>query len=517
MAAGEHAGTIDTQPRRRALTVDATYEPNTLRVRRAPRRAASSGPPPIPRWWLILGGVAGQIAMAMIIDSAPILALAQAGALFLFGLYGVMKQDLGIIICVIAYTTGCEVLWRQARAPVFYLGATYLVIVLAGFAVVFVLKKISSDGRLALLYAALLLPAIIATIRTAGAGSREIVAFSLAGPMALAALVMFTSQVRIASWLYVRLMWVTVLSAVGPLTLAVVGLQRQVAAGSAEFSKASNFAASGGFGPVQVSSMLSLGIMASIFLLLHESNRGARVIAAIVAVVFSVQTLLTFSRGGSFSVGLAMVALIVTQLRNRRIRNTVLGMTAVAITLAYLLIFPWLNDFTGGAFQERFSDTQTGRTDLAANDTQIFGGNIVLGVGAGMTKYQRLGYDICGIRTDKCAGEASSHTEFTRMLSEHGIPGIIGIGIIALLSWRAYRREGLGRAFAIAWLTWAIAQMFYANLRIAAVPFAFSLAFLRVTPPRGPDSASHSDDDEESALPEIDSAAIDLYPPARPV
>ena len=69
----------------------------------------------------------------------------------------------------LAYVTGAEVLWRQLRAPVFYLAAPYVVILLSSFAVLLVLRRLGKDARLAVLYAALLLPATVATVRTAGA------------------------------------------------------------------------------------------------------------------------------------------------------------------------------------------------------------------------------------------------------------------------------------------------------------------------------------------------------------
>lgn len=433
---------------------------------------------------LLVLAVAGQVLLTLAMAEAPVLGLVQGAALLAFGMYGVLKRDLTVIICVIAYTTGCEVLWRQIRVPMFWLGATYLVILLSSFAVLFVLQRLGRSARVAALYVALLLPAMIATIRTTGGDAREIIAFALAGPAALAAFAAFTSQVTVQPWLYRRILWITVVSAVGPLTFAITTLIGDLNNTGVDFGTQSNFAAAGGFGPVQVSSLLSLGVMAAVLLIIVETTMVVRVLAGIVAVVLAVQTLLTFSRGGSFSAGIAVTALALYQAKNRRVRNTIIAVAAVAFTLATLVVFPWLDDFTQGAFQERFSDTETGRTELAANDTEIFTDNIVLGVGAGMTKYQRLSYEVCQLRSDKCVAESSSHTEFTRMLAEHGIPGVIGLGLLGLLAWHALRRAGPGKGFAIAWLAWALSQMVYANLRIVAVPFAFGLAFLRFSETR---------------------------------
>ncbi|MEX0768755.1 MAG: O-antigen ligase family protein [Microthrixaceae bacterium] len=441
-----------------------------------------------------------EVGTALLLQEVRIFGLVHAAAILLIGMYAVLRRNLAMLICILAYITGSEVMWRQVRAPIFYLAAPYLFIILSSFAVLFVLKHIGKDGKIALLYAAVMLPGMAITVGTTGAGAREIIAFALSGPLALAAFVMFTSQVRIAPWLYRRVLWVTLISSVGPLTIAVADVRSELAAaGRINFSSQSNFATSGGFGPVQVSSALSLGIMAAILLIISEREKVPKIIASFLAIILGVQVLLTFSRGGSFAVGIAMTALAVVQARNRRIRNSILGVSAVALALAYFLIFPWLENFTDGAFEARFSNTQSSRTDLAANDAEIFADNFVFGVGPGMTKYQRLGYAICQIRSDQCVDEASSHTEFTRMLGEHGIPGIISIVLLVMLAVSAAKRAGPGRAFAIAWVAWAVAQMFYANLRIVAVPFAFGLAFLRLT-------------EEINPTPERDEGSLEKHP-----
>jgi O-antigen ligase len=256
--------------------------------------------------------------------------------------------------------------------------------------------------------------------------------------------------------------------------------------------------------------------MAAIFLIITEREKTAKIIASALAIILGVQVLLTFSRGGSFAVGIAMAAFALAQTRNRRVRNGILAVAAVSFSLAYFVVFPWLEDFTGGAFEARFSNTESSRTDLAANDAEIFADNFVFGVGPGMTKYQRLGYEICQIRSDQCINEASSHTEFTRMLGEHGIPGIIAIVLLLMLAFSAAKRAGPGRAFAIAWIAWAVAQMFYANLRIVAVPFAFGLAFLTLTKDLVSADRSDSDREEPAELDDIDSTdSTDSTDPAE--
>ncbi len=464
---------------------------------RDPNLAPARVFPVVPRWGAIAIAILAQVIVSLAIGEVPLFGLVHAAGLFAVGMYAALRRDLTLVLCCAAYLTGSEVMWRQASAPIPYLAAPYLLIMLSVFAVVFGIGRLGRNARLAVLYAALLLPAAISTIRTAGDNSRELIAFALSGPLAMAAFIAFTSQVRVAPWLYRRVLWVTLVSAFGPLTIAVSRLRADyLASGGIEFSEQSNFAASGGFGPVQVSSVLSLGILAAVLLLLSEPSRAARILAAVAGFAMLVQTLLTFSRGGSFSIALAVVALALVSVSDRRVRRRIFAISAVTLTLAYFLVFPWLETFTGGAFEERFSDQTSSRTDLAANDVEIFARSPLLGVGPGMTKFQRLGYEVCQLRSDNCRDEASSHTEFTRMLGEHGVPGVIALVVLATLAMNAFRARGPGWEFSVAFLVWAIAQMFYANLRITAVPFAFGLAFLRLTSATAP-----SDDDDPAAAP----------------
>ncbi|MBS1838749.1 MAG: O-antigen ligase family protein, partial [Actinobacteria bacterium] len=381
----------------------------------------------IPRWMLICFALLGEVVLALALKDVRFLGFVHAMLIIAVGFYGLLRRDLSIVILTIAYTTGSEVLWRQTRVPVFYLTAPYLVIALSLLSVILVLRHLGRDARLAALYGLLLLPAAAATIRTAGSGSREIIAFALSGPIALATFVMVTSQVTMTRQLYRRMLWTILVSTVGPLTIAVSDMREDLATSAITFSKQSNFATSGGFGPVQVSAALSIGMMAAVLLIVIERERITRVIAAVLTLALAVQTLLTFSRGGSFSLGIAVAVFAITQSRDRRIRNRIILFAAISLALAYFIVFPRLESFTGGMFQQRFSNTETARTELATNDLQIFGRNFLFGVGPGMTKYQRLTYEICKIRTDNCASEASSHTEFTRMLSEHGIPGVVAL------------------------------------------------------------------------------------------
>ncbi len=88
--------------------------------------------------------------------------------------------------------------------------------------------------------------------------------------------------------------------------------------------------------------------------------------------------------------------------------------------------------------------------------------------GAGMAPYYRAEY---------LAFPAGTHTEFTRVLAEHGLLGLIALLLLAYILWNAYRRtQGtLERTIAIAFLAWTIVEMGHSATRIAAIPFCLGV------------------------------------------
>jgi hypothetical protein len=441
----------------------------------------------VPRWVVIIAAMAAQVVLARAMVQAPILGLVQAAVLAALVGYAAVTRNTILSLGLIAYLPGVEVAFRQVSAPVPYLLVPYLLIAIGVLATFTAYDQITKPGRTALLYFFLLVPSAIATISATGSGARELLAFALSGPLALAVLIVFLSQVQLETWLYRRLMWIMIISGLAPSAIALTSIGDYLStAGAIDFSSESNFVTSGGFGPVQVSSVVGLSVLASVLVYAVEREPTMRLLSIATGTVAIVVSLLTFSRGGMTATALAVAALIISQTRDPRARRRVVTIVAVVLILGYTLLLPRLNEFTQGAFEERFTDTETSRTELAVNDFEIFQDHILFGVGPGLTKYQRLTWEVCQIRADRCKDEASSHTEFTRMLSEHGIPGLLAIVVMATLPLQAIRRSSASRPLTIAFLVWAIAQLFYANFRVSAVAVVFAFAFLRIESSAGP-------------------------------
>lgn len=480
----------------------------TASIAAASPGATSPSPPPIatfpasssvriPRWLLLLALIVAQALFARFMSQQPILGTLQGGLMLVGFVYAAIKRDAVLTLCLLAYVPGAEITWRQAQVALPYLIGPYLAIGASLLALGTTHNRITSSGRTAILYLGLLIPSIVITYSTAGSSTRELVAFALSGPIALGALVVFFSQLTITIDLYRRLLWILLISGIGPLAIALTAINDYIVnVGQLEFGTESNFIASGGFGPVQVSSLLGLSVLVAVLLFMVEPELVPRIMIVAIGTLSMGQSLLTFSRGGMFATAIAVGGLAISQAVNPRTRARVMGVVAVFFAIGYFVVVPRVDSFTQGKFQERFSSTQTGRTSLASDDLKLFRENLAFGVGPGMSKYRQISYEICQLRSDRCAYEGSSHTEFTRMPAEHGLAGVAAIAVMIALGVQALKRAGPSISLTLTMLLWSIAQMFYANLRVAAVPFAFAFAFIRVRAPDPPDDAGAEPEDE---------------------
>lgn len=461
-----------------------TASPAPAEVGSSPAHGTTSeavGRAQIPRWMLLAILVLAQALLARLMSQQPSLGVIQAATLIGLILYAGVRRNVAMLLCVAAYLPGAEITWRQAQVRIPYMLAPYLLIGIALLAITTAYPRLNRTGRLAAMYFLLMLPASLITYSTAPAAARQLVAFALAGPAALASLVALCSQLTIHTWLYRRILWIMLISGIGPIAIALTAITDYIGSyGSIDFATESNFITSGGFGPVQVSSLMGLTVLVGVLLVLVEDEFLPRLLAGGVALLSMVQSFLTFSRGGMFATAIAGGALALSQTTDRRGRRRVLLVVLATFAVGYLVVIPRVDAFTQGQFEKRFGTTETGRTNLASGDLRLFRNNLALGAGAGMSKYRNITYETCRLRTDRCALEAASHTEFTRVLAEHGLAGVVTIVLMAMMVLHALKRAGPSLGLTVCFLTWAVAQMFYANLRIAAVPFAFAFAFVRV-------------------------------------
>ncbi len=406
-------------------------------------------------------------------------AILHPALVFSLGLFLALRKKVntGHVTLVVAYIVGAEVLWRMAGVPTPWEFGKY-----ASAAILFVAlvrTKRFNFPKLPLLYFVCLLPACVLTILQLDLSRvTPTLSFNISGPLLLMVSCWFFYNVRISPAQFQRLLFAIILPLI---SVAISALFYTVTAEELNFNGESNFTTSGGFGPNQVSGMLGLGAFLSVAgLMLLKRRPGVKIYFTISALLFSALSVMTFSRGGMYNAVGAITILLLFGLQ-----DVAAGLKKIfpAIVLAgffLFFIYPMLNDFTGGALQERFEDTgTTQRSEIASSDIDIFLENPVFGVGVGSAYTYREKFFL---------NKAASHTEFSRMLSEHGGFGLAALAcMLAMMVANITRANSKpGKAFVAGIMVWTAMFMMNTGMRLAAPGFIWGLSFITIVTLRQP-------------------------------
>lgn len=376
-----------------------------------------------------------------------------------------------VILMCAAYASGSEVLWRMSKAYTFHETAKYLVSLLCIVGMCR-LRHVRLPGA-AILYLALLIPSVVFTYYYLPLNEfRKTTMFNLSGPIATTVCILYCCNIRLSS----KDLWRVVASYVAPVCgIATVTIVSSYS-NQIKFSTQSNFQTSGGFGPNQVSSSLSLGaLMLTVTVLLARMPSRLRVALSILTLVLVIQSAMTFSRSGLLSyAGALACALPILLVRNPNRWKILFVLAALCAGTALLLTFA--DAYTGGKLFERFADKKmSGREELVEIDWELFLQHPLFGVGVGISPY----FHPRGV---------AAHTEFTRALADHGILGLLAY---ISLGWLAVRRvagclldPSMQAAYGIAvgLIVWALLYMSVNAMRTSSPALALGLSFLAVVP-----------------------------------
>lgn len=371
------------------------------------------------------------------------------------------------IILISAYIVGAELIWRMTGASVFWEFGKYAVI--AMLAIVLLRKRHWQNALLPIVFFLLLVISIPATISWFGftTDAREAISFNLSGPLALAVCVLFFSQIKLKKKDLMDIAWAISIPIITILALAAISTLSSTVI---KFTSESNFATSGGFGPNQVSAILSLGAVLMFLAAVSEGDKRLKIIALLLFVAFLTQSVLTFSRGGLYNASASLLLALFHLIRNRRTRLWVFVSLGLIGLVAIFIIYPAVDQFTGNMITTRFADTDlTGRGEIALGEMQVWFDNLLFGVGLGISAYENVKYT---------GFYAAAHTEYTRMLAEHGLFGALALLLLIIMAFRAYFKapNWFYRAWVSAMLVWPLVEMSHAAMRIAAIAFTFGLA-----------------------------------------
>ncbi len=397
---------------------------------------------------------------------SPAVAILHMGVLTLFGIWwSALSPRTENVTWICAYIVGAEVLWRMVGTSFFWEFGKYSIIA-------FLLLTMVRTGKLSgaflpFLFFALLLPSSI--LPTANMDSEELrkqISFNLSGPLALAVCTWFFWQVTFSAEQLQRMFLALICPIVSIASIALFGI---LANAKLSFNNSSNFATSGGYGPNQVSAVLGLGALAAFLWLFNKNvSRSLKITLLVTAIFLLAQSALTFSRGGLYAAGTAAILASLYLIRDRRLRaQFALGAVAVFVVVNFLVL-PQLDQFTTGALSKRFSDTRmSGRDRIIIDDLEVFNEHMLFGVGPGQAKLFRQGHN-----------KAAAHTEFSRLLAEHGVFGLAALLLMLGLAWRHFRRAQTppAKAIVVALTVWSFLSMASVAMRTVAPAFLFGLS-----------------------------------------
>jgi O-antigen ligase len=379
----------------------------------------------------------------------------------------------------LGYVSACDVLWRMTNASVPWEFAKYLTILVAIGAIVRFVKR-PRRITIPLLFMLVLVPGAVITLFTVPLGdARDSISFDLAGPIAMACAVMLFRQLRASQSDAAKVLWMAVLPCV---SVGAIALQGTLAAGAIKFSGESNFATSGDFGPNQVSAVLGCGALLCLLIALQRQAWRHAAIALLVGLWLIGQAFLTLSRGGVYAAVIGATGIAIVAVLTRGLRSKVLT-AGVVIILGGVIIFSWLNGFSSGALLSRYNDTgDTGRTEIASADVQLFVANPLFGVGVGQSSDDRSQTSEALSSVD---ASAASHTEYSRLLAEHGAFGVVALALLVAMAVSAVRWSisPWNRFVAVSLSLWTFAQFAHGATRVSIASFTFGVAALRVEAP----------------------------------
>ncbi len=368
-----------------------------------------------------------------------------------------------------AYITGAEVLWRMTNDRLFWETGKYTMVL------IFAISIMKSRGlRIPWIpagYFLLLLPSALLTIAAFDAAeAQNQLSFNLSGPLALMVSATFFWDLKLTPAQRRRLMMAIVAPIAGIAAIALVGILTNP---DIVFTTESNVQTSGGYGPNQVAAVLGLGALL-LWLCLQEPGWQLSLRAVLFAGVvwLAAQSAITFSRGGVYgAVGGALLASIYL-VRDNRMRMRLIGVPILIFLVGQFVLWPRLDEFTGGALTTRFQETETThRGDISESDFELWTRNPMFGVGPGVSRFERI-------------DQRATHTEFTRLVAEHGTLGALALLLLVAGTAQHLWRPGPSRqkALVAAMLGWSTLYMLNAAMRLVAPSFTFGLAFSSSSP-----------------------------------
>jgi hypothetical protein len=426
-------------------------------------------------WWMLIAGLHIPLAYLMFLSQS----IATAYPIFIFGLSVLLvliDSHPWRVIYLAGYLAGIEILLRMTNSQVFWEFGKYSVSLLLILAWV---KWVGRFQILPVLYFICLIPSAILTISLYPTALliRKAILFNLSGPFTLAISVLFFSRIELTKDKIQRLFFIVIMPIIGAVFIASLST---FTAKDIYFTESSNFITSGGFGPNQVSTVIGFGALLCWILLLLQDRISKSLLILVLLLWFITQGILTFSRGGVYNfliAGLSSMPFLLKKKRQLR------GLTTIILSLIFfsLIILPLLSSFTSGKFEDRYgSMNTTGRSRIVMEDLVLWENNFLLGVGPGGS--QKLRDQKTSALGTQRGGSTAAHIEYSRMIADHGVLGLLALFLLLAMGFQAYRQASYpwARGVVLALLIWSLAAMANVATRLALMSFAFGVAQVKL-------------------------------------
>lgn len=383
------------------------------------------------------------------------------------------------ILLACAYLVGADVFIRMTGGAFFYEVSKYGVIL---FCLIGLFTSGASKTSLPYyLYLILLVPGILVAGFTQDASTiiRKAIAFNLSGPVCLGIVAIYCYKRQIPY----KQMHAILLA----MALPIVSMSAYVSWITPDLrelisSTGSNFASSGGFGPNQVATVLGIAMFVfTVRFFMRSPTVLLKCVNLFLLGFVSFRAIVTFSRGGVVTAVVMILFFIVIYFRYSKPQyKRALIMYSLLFFGMGLLTWGISSYQTNGFIDKRYAnedalgrekeDISTGRKQLIDFELNAFYSNPILGVGVGKVKE---------LRYEKENILAASHNELSRILSEHGLFGLLAFSILFITPLVLRLQNKYNLFFYSCFLFWFL-TINHSSMRIAAPAFIYGLCLLNI-------------------------------------
>lgn len=391
---------------------------------------------------------------------------------------------------LIMYIVSFEILARMVKATplIPHEMSKYLLFILFTYGII----NGHNKGTIGIFLLALLVPALFYDL--SGDVSTNNIIFNIIGPVDLALGVIYFKGQHITQNQLMNLVKLGLYPLLATLAFTVI---RTPDFDDIDFALSANATTSGGFGSNQVSTVFGLGLLFMFILWISGKVISRyRTLDSAIILLFVFRGFLTFSRGGMLGAGIAiLVILFLLTLPGNRVKGTIklslpkITLYAIPIIILGLIVFQIANDITGNNLLLRYkgetAGTQAGMKEVDLNtlttnryniflgDMELWQDNFIFGVGAGASQY---------LREADIEESTAAHIEFSRLVAEHGLFGLIFFCVLLILPFSIWKenQNPLNRAILISFFVLGVFTTFHAAMRTYVSPLLISLSMISI-------------------------------------